>query len=142
VTGSATRKTNRPSTQRAAFRWRFNHVASLPEHKRQEFRARRVQSGIQLSWVRRASGDGDSWALPDVPQPIVAEAYLVSMLNSVGTPLRTIEVQGSSYLYPAAEELADFGVIQTQISLSICQMGPAGRLGYRLEERISVQHNG
>ncbi len=37
MTGSATRKTTRPLTQRAAFRWRFNHVASLPEHKRQEF---------------------------------------------------------------------------------------------------------
>jgi len=36
-------------------------------------RARRVQNGIQVSWVRRASGDGDSWALPDVPQPIAAE---------------------------------------------------------------------
>jgi hypothetical protein len=104
-------------------------------------RARRVQNGIQVSWVRRASGDGDSWALPDVPQPIAAEGYLVSLLNSAGTPLRTTEVQGPTYLYPAAEELADFGSLQTQITVSVCQLGPAGRLGNRLEERISVQHN-
>jgi hypothetical protein len=91
--------------------------------------------------VRRASGDGDSWALPDVPQPIAAEGYLVSLLNSAGTPLRTTEVQGPTYLYPAAEELADFGSLQTQITVSVCQLGPAGRLGNRLEERISVQHN-
>jgi hypothetical protein len=104
--------------------------------------ARRSQSGIQLSWVRRASGDGDSWALPDVPQPIVAEAYLVSILNSAGTPLRTAEVQGPTYLYSAVEELADFGAVQTQITVSVCQLGLAGRLGFRLEERISVQHTG
>ncbi|OYU78078.1 MAG: hypothetical protein CFE32_03220 [Alphaproteobacteria bacterium PA3] len=103
--------------------------------------ARRIQSGIQLSWVRRASGDGDSWALPNVPQPIASEGYVVSVLTATGTPLRSIEVQGPSYLYPASEELADFGAVQTQISVSVCQLGPAGRLGYRLEERISVQHN-
>ncbi len=101
-----------------------------------------TQSGIQLSWVRRASGDGDSWALPNVPQPIAAEGYSISVLNSAGTPLRTSEVQGPSFLYPAVEELADFGALQTQITVSVCQLGPAGRLGYRLEQRISVQHNG
>ncbi len=105
-------------------------------------RARRSQSGIQLSWVRRASGDGDSWALPNVPPPIVAECYRVSVLNSAGTLLRTTEVQNPTYLYPAAEELADFGALQTQITVAVCQLGPAGRLGYRLEERISVQHTG
>jgi hypothetical protein len=92
--------------------------------------------------VRRASGDGDSWALPDVPQPIVAEGYLVPILNSAGTPVCMTKVQGASYLYSAVEELADFGALQTQITVSVCQLGPAGRLGYRLEERISVQHNG
>ena len=105
-------------------------------------RARRSQSGIQLSWVRRASGDGDSWVLPDVPQPIAAEGYSVSVLNSAGIPLRIIEVHGPSYLYPAVEEIADFGSLQTEITVSVCQLGPIGRLGYRLEERISVQHNG
>ena len=102
----------------------------------------RLSSGIQLSWVRRASGDGDSWVLPDVPQPIAAEGYSVSVLNSAGIPLRIIEVHGPSYLYPAVEEIADFGSLQTEITVSVCQLGPAGRLGYRLEERISVQHNG
>jgi hypothetical protein len=104
--------------------------------------ARRTQSGIQLSWVRRASGDGDSWALPDVSPPIALEGYRVSVQNSAGTLLRTTDVQGPSYLYPAVEELADFGALQTQITVSVCQLGPTGRLGYRLEERISVQHNG
>jgi hypothetical protein len=72
-------------------------------------KSKQTSNDIELSWVRRASGDGDTWALPEMPQPIVAEGYLVSMLNSAGTPLRTTEVQGQSYLYPAAEELADFG---------------------------------
>jgi hypothetical protein len=100
------------------------------------------QGGIQLSWVRQASGDGDCWALPDVPQPIIAEGYLVSILNSAGTLRRTTEVHGPSYLYPTVAELADFCAAQTQITVPVCQLGPAGRLGYHLEERFSVQHNG
>lgn len=95
---------------------------------------------IQLSWVRRASGDGDSWALPEVPQVVAKERYVVTLLSVDGAILRSIEVDGPSYLYPTAQEQADFGAAQTEISLSVCQLGAAGRLGHWLEERISVQH--
>jgi CheY-like chemotaxis protein len=105
-------------------------------------RARRAVSGIQFSWVRRASGDGDSWALPDVPHGAATESYVVVVKSSTGATLRTIDVYGPAYLYPASDELADFGAVQSEISVSICQRGPVGRLGYRLEQRISVQHNG
>jgi len=118
---------------------RFSGSAALPWSPC-HLRARRNQSGIQLSWVRRASGDGDSWALPEVPSVVATESYIVTVQSSTGVPLRSIEVEGPSYLYPTSNELADFGAVQTEISLSICQRGPFGRLGYCLEERISVQH--
>ena len=117
----------------------FSGLAALPWSPC-HLRARRTSSGIQLSWVRRASGDGDSWALPEVPLVVAKERYVVTLLSVDGAILRSIEVDRPSYLYPTAQEQADFGAAQTEISLSVCQLGAAGRLGHWLEERISVQH--
>ncbi len=119
---------------------RFSASATLPWSPC-HLQARRTQDGIQLSWVRRASGDGDSWGLPEVPSVVATDAYVVKVQSPLGVTLRSIEVEGPSYLYPASDELADFGAVQSEISLSICQRGPLGRLGYCLEERISVQHH-
>ena len=119
---------------------RFSQNAALPWSPC-HLRARRTPNGIQFSWVRRASGDGDSWALPEVPRGLSVETYVVCVKSSTGASLRIFEVEGPSCLYPVSDELADFGAQQTQITISICQRGPAGRLGYPLEERVGVQLN-
>lgn len=102
-------------------------------------RAHRSQSGIQISWVRRACGDGDSWALSTVPNLTSSERFVVTLLSEAGQSLRSVEVEGVYFLYQNAEELADFGTLQDQIHVSIYQLGPAGRAGHRLEAHISVQ---
>ncbi|MCA3692676.1 hypothetical protein [Aquidulcibacter sp.] len=119
---------------------RFSQNAALPWSPC-HLRARRTPNGIQFSWVRRASGDGDSWALPEVPRGLSVETYVVCVKSSTGASLRIFEVEGPSCLYPVSDELADFGAQQTQITISICQRGPAGRFGYALEERVGVQLN-
>lgn len=104
-------------------------------------RAGRTQSGIHFTWVRRACGDGDSWALSDVPHVVAKERYVVTLWSELGDNLRSIEVDEPSYLYSSEEELADFGHPQSHVSISIRQLGPSGLLGYPLEERVSVQTN-
>jgi hypothetical protein len=92
-------------------------------------RARRTSDGVSISWIRRTRRDGDSWTAADVPLGEEREAYAVDILSGA-TVVRTLDVTEPTVLYPAADELADFGAVQSSLSVSIAQLSATVGRGF------------
>ena len=101
-------------------------------------RARRTTAGITLSWTRRARGTGDAWASATVPLGASAERYDVTIMTPTGVALRTLSVSSPSCTYLAAQELADFGTTQTELHVSIRQIGDDDVQGVPLSAIVVV----
>jgi hypothetical protein len=101
-------------------------------------RARRTASGIDLSWTRRARGNGDAWAGVNAPLGARLERYDVAILANNGSVLRAVTVNSPSWTYPNAQELIDFGNAQTHLHVTICQIGDDGIKGMPLVTRVGV----
>ena len=65
------------------------------------------------------------------------EAYRVEVLNA-GTPVRSEETGGPSYLYPAADQLSDFGALQAAYTIRVAQLSATAGAGFSLTETINV----
>ncbi|GGF53241.1 hypothetical protein GCM10007301_10880 [Azorhizobium oxalatiphilum] len=81
----------------------------------------RTSSGVAFSWVRRTRVDGDSWAAVEVPLGEESEMYRAEILSGE-TVVRTVNVGEAGWLYPRAEELADFGAPQAALTLRVTQL--------------------
>ena len=92
-------------------------------------RARRGPEGVTLTWVRRTRKDGDAWEPSDVPLGEDAERYEVDVLQG-GAVLRTLASAVPTALYPAAQELADFGAPQAALALRVAQVSPVVGRGF------------
>jgi hypothetical protein len=84
-------------------------------------RALRTGAGVEFCWIRRTRRDGDSWDVVEVPLGEEREAYALDVLDGA-TVARTLPADGPSVLYPAADELADFGAAQVSFSIRIAQL--------------------
>ncbi|BCB20570.1 glycoside hydrolase/phage tail family protein [Bosea sp. ANAM02] len=100
--------------------------------------ATRTGDGIVLSWLRRTRIDGDSWELAEVPLGEESERYEIGVLDGEDR-LRTEIVNAPGWLYPAAQELADFGTPQPDIGLSLRQLGATVGQGREWRGRIPVR---
>jgi hypothetical protein len=92
-------------------------------------RGTRVDGNVHISWVRRTRRDGDSWAAGDVPLGEEREAYAVDILSGSAV-VRTINVNEPTVLYPAADELADFGAPQANMTVSVVQLSTTVGRGF------------
>ncbi len=101
-------------------------------------KALRSPAGVTLSWIRRTRLDGDSWEIAEVPFGEDGERYEISVLSS-GASIRTVATAEPSWLYPAAQEIADFGAVQGDIDLVIAQMSAAVGKGHEWRGRITVR---
>jgi len=101
-------------------------------------RARRTGEGIELSWIRRTRVEGDSWELSEVPLGEASEAYRVELLKA-GEVVREVTVASASVLYPAAEELADFGAPQSFLDIRIAQISASVGAGAALTARVILR---
>lgn len=101
-------------------------------------KALRSPAGIALSWIRRTRLDGDSWEIAEVPVSEDGERYEIRVLSS-GAPVRTVATTQPSWLYPAAQEIADFGAVQGDIDLVIAQMSAVVGRGREWRGRIAVR---
>ncbi len=84
--------------------------------------ARRGADGVAFAWVRRGRIDADSWLGRDIPLGEAEERYRLEIRKD-GAALRTVEVAAPAYLYPAADEVADFGAPQAALSIVVRQLG-------------------
>lgn len=85
-------------------------------------RARRETEGIGLSWIRRGRLSADSWTPAEIADDEGFERYRVEILDGA-TVVRTAETTASGWLYPAADELADFGAPQAALTFRVTQAG-------------------
>jgi len=93
-------------------------------------KAARGASGVTLSWIRRARFDGDSWA-GEVPLCEDSEQYTVEILSGASV-VRTFNVSVPTVLYAAADEIADFGDPQTNLTVRATQLSATVGLGFAM----------
>jgi hypothetical protein len=99
-------------------------------------RARRGGSGVTLSWIRRTRIGGDGWGL-DVPLGEEREAYEIDILSG-GAVVRTLASDAASVLYAAADELADFGAPQRNLSVAVYQLSTTVGRGTPAQAALAV----
>lgn len=99
--------------------------------------ARRTEAGIALSWLRRTRIDGDSWELVEVPLGEENERYELRILDGEALVHAEI-VNGPGWLYPTAQELADFGAPQAELAFSVAQISASVGRGREWHGRIAV----
>jgi hypothetical protein len=81
-----------------------------------------MSGDIALTWVRRTRVGGDSWEPPVTPLAEAFERYEIDILDSEGSAVRTLTSDIPAATYSAAEQIADFGGVQTQVSVRIAQL--------------------
>ncbi|NLS02869.1 hypothetical protein HGP14_05720 [Rhizobium sp. P32RR-XVIII] len=92
-------------------------------------RARRDGAGAAVfSWVRRGRIDADNWMAADIPLDEPFERYRVEMLSG-DVVKRQADVTAATWTYLQADELADFGSLQTALTIRVRQMGQRMPLG-------------
>ena len=100
-----------------------------PVHIRGE---RQVGGDARLTWVRRGRVEADNWDGTEIPLDEPEERYRLEVLHGA-IVRRMVEVTEPAFTYPAADEIADFGGIQSSLSLRVRQMGRAVPLGVPAE---------
>jgi hypothetical protein len=91
----------------------------------------RAGDGIHISWIRRTRIDGDGWGI-EVPLGEESEAYALDILSG-GSVVRSIACVTQQALYASADELADFGAVQTSLHVRVAQMSSTVGAGHAAE---------
>ncbi len=110
------------------------HATALRPLAPVHVRAMRGGSGVNISWIRRTRIDGDSWT-GEVPLGEDSERYEVDIMSGA-TVLRKLTAASPSVLYAAADELTDFGVAQSALSLRVVQLSATVGRGFVAEEIV------
>ncbi len=77
---------------------------------------------VTFTWIRRSRVPGsDAWTAGDVPLGEETEAYQVQILNG-GTVIRQASATSPALVYPAAQQIADFGSLQAAYTIRIAQI--------------------
>jgi hypothetical protein len=101
-------------------------------------RARRTPEGVVIDFVRRGRLDSDAWEALDIPLGEASESYEADISLPMSGK-RTLAAATTSLLYPAAEELADFGAPQSELTLAIYQLSATVGRGFPLTTTLAVQ---
>jgi hypothetical protein len=91
-------------------------------------KAARGGDGVTLAWIRRTRIDGDSW-VGEVPLGEDSEQYSVDILSGTDV-VRTLNSSVPTALYAATDELADFGLAQTTLSVRVTQLSATVGAGF------------
>jgi hypothetical protein len=105
----------------------------MPVHAR----ARREAGGVRIGWIRQTRSGGDAWEPVEVPLSEDREAWRITILSGAAI-LRVFESDAPSLLYPAADELADFGAPQSALGVRISQLSMVAGEGAALIRSIPV----
>lgn len=84
--------------------------------------ARRETGGVRFRWIRRGRLQADSWSPAEIADDEGFERYRAEILLGDAS-IRTAETVAPEWLYTDAEELADFGAEQSELTLRVAQAG-------------------
>ncbi len=100
-------------------------------------KARREAAGVRISFIRRTRFGGDNWDLYEVPLGEEREEYRIE-IRAGAVVKRSVTVSSPDFLYPAAQEIADFGGPQSSLSVSIAQVSARVGAGDALTAMLPV----
>jgi hypothetical protein len=118
----------------------FSHRAGglgLRPWRPAQLRAARDGNDTIFTWIRRTRIDGDSWELAEVPLGEEQEVYRLEILSGTAI-IRTVELSTPTYRYLAADQIADFGSMQSSFALRVSQLSMAFGRGASLERTVNV----
>jgi len=101
-------------------------------------RARRTPAGIVIDFLRRGRRESDAWESLDIPLGEANESYEADIVPPASAK-RTLSAASTSLLYPAADELADFGAPLSELTLSLYQISATVGRGFPLTTTLAVQ---
>jgi hypothetical protein len=114
-----------PSWQQQTFTTRC--VGLMPWSPVQVAGSRNAGGDLTITWIRRTRFGGVWTDGTDVPLNEETEKYEVDILNGA-TVVRTIAVTNTSATYTAAQQVTDFGSVQSAITVKVYQIsGTVGR---------------
>ena len=100
--------------------------------------AKRTTSGVTIRLMRRARINADAWEPADIPLDERIESYEMDILNN-GSVIRTVSATSAPMiLYPLAQELSDFGVMQTTLTLRLYQISDVVGRGLPLVATLPI----
>jgi hypothetical protein len=112
------------------------HATALRPLAPVHLKAKRADDGITLSWIRRTRVDGDTW-VGEVPLGEDSEQYAVEILSGADV-VRTLSITAPSVLYPASDELADFGAAQTSLTVRVAQLSATVGAGFAATAALAL----
>jgi hypothetical protein len=89
-----------------------------------DVRGRRDETSgdVTFTWIRRSRLPGsDAWTVGDAALGEETEAYQLNVLNGIAI-VRSVTVTSPTFLYPAAEQTADFGALQAVYTIQVAQV--------------------
>lgn len=101
-------------------------------------RAVAVESGIQISFMRRGRVDSDAWEPIEIPLGEDNEAYSIEIARPSGVP-RALASKTQTALYAAADITADFAAAPTSLDLVVRQISAAVGSGFPLSVSVPVE---
>lgn len=100
--------------------------------------ATRTPEGVLFRWIRRARSGGDGWELSEIPLDESEERYVFELAaGSRGS--RRIGTRLPEWLYPAADEIADYGRPLPAHRLRVAQESPSVGPGAFADVTVSVR---
>jgi hypothetical protein len=100
--------------------------------------AKRTEAGIEIGFIRQTRKGGDSWEQVEVPLGEASEAYAVDILDGGGAVLRTLPSSATAVLYPAAQEITDFGGVVAELRIAVCQLSATAGRGFQRKATLHV----
>jgi hypothetical protein len=95
-------------------------------------------NNVTFSWLRRARIDGGLRDLVDIPLMEQSEMYELVVYNG-STVVRSWQVTGPSQLYSAAQQISDFGSLQSSYAIKITQQSAIVGPGNSFLGTVAVQ---
>ena len=101
--------------------------------------ARRSSQGVEISFIRCARIHGDAWEIAETPLDETISAFEAEITTPQGSRLLTSET--TYFLYPAMQEIIDFGAQQDQLNVSIYQLSEIAGRGFPLSLTLTVEQD-
>lgn len=97
-----------------------------------------VDGRLLLTWIRRTRFGGDDWGTVEPPLNEVAELYDLEICNVGGSVLRTLAgLSSPSYTYTAADQITDFGSLQSSVRIKVYQISDTVGRGHVADQTVS-----
>lgn len=92
---------------------------------------------ISLSWTRRDRKAGDPPFIENSPLSEAEEKWEIEILTTNNTPIRLLESDKPPLVYTAQNQITDFSLIQSSLSVAIYQISAVLGRGYPLATTIT-----